>query len=50
MASVTQNFMKLFRGSSGSPADAPQIPAAIGTDWLIPTSLPEMPQQRVVGR
>jgi SAM-dependent methyltransferase len=25
MASVTQNFMKLFRGSSGSPADAPQI-------------------------
>jgi len=32
------------------PADAPQIPAAIGTDWLIPTSLPEMPQQRVVGR
>ena len=26
MASVTQNFMKLFRGSSGSPAQTPQVP------------------------
>jgi SAM-dependent methyltransferase len=26
MASVTQNFMKLFRGSSGSPAQTSQIP------------------------
>jgi len=26
MASVTLNFMKLFRGSSGSPAQTPQVP------------------------
>jgi hypothetical protein len=29
-----------------SPADAPRIPAAIGNDWPLPTSLPDMPPQR----
>jgi len=29
-----------------SPADAPRIPTAIGNDWPLPTSLPDMPPQR----
>ena len=33
-----------------APADAPRIPAAIGGDWPIPTSLPDRPQQRVAGQ
>jgi hypothetical protein len=33
-----------------SPADTPRIPAAIGTDWPLPTPLPDMPQQRVAGQ
>ena len=29
-----------------SPADAPQIPTAMGGEWPLPTSLPDMPPQR----
>lgn len=33
-----------------SPADAPQMPAAIGGEWSLPTSVPDMPQRRVAGQ
>ncbi len=33
-----------------SPADAPRIPAAIGGDWPLPTSLSDRPHQRVAGQ
>ena len=32
-----------------TPADT-RIPAAIGADWPLPTSVPEMPQQRAAGQ
>jgi len=33
-----------------SPADAPQIPAPMGGEWPLPTSVPDMPQRRVAGQ
>ena len=33
-----------------SPADAPRIPAAMGGEWPLPTSVPDIPQRRVAGQ